>query len=165
MQVDDEELLHPGHMAPDFTLPGHDGRDYTLSAYRGQWVFLFFFPKDDTFGCTEQTCPIRDYFDEFRRLNACIFGVSADSSENHRRLAEKYRLPFVLLSDSHHRVAARYDAMVKDQILIKSTEIARVSFLIDIMGEIEKVYRNVEPKIHARDVLRDLLDIQKREDG
>ena len=163
MQVE-EELLHPGHPAPDFTLPGSDGQSHTLSTYRGQWVLLYFYPKDDTWGCTEEACSLRDYYGEFKRLNASIFGVSADSIANHQRFAEKYHLPFVLLSDAHQRVATQYDAVVRKQTLLESRGIARVSFLIDIMGEIERVYRDIKPKTHARQVLGDIMRIEKGEE-
>src|ERR1700689_4761957 len=90
--------------APDFTLPDQDGKEHTLSYHRGSWVLLYFYPKDDTPGCTKEACSIRDSFPALGALNAKVFGVSTDSVESHKRFAEKYGLPFTLLADTKRKV-------------------------------------------------------------
>jgi len=148
-------------IAHDFTLPDQDGNQHTLSNYRGQWVLLYFYPKDDTAGCTKEACAIRDAFPDFKKLNVVVLGISVDSVESHKKFAEKYGLPFTLLADIHKKVVNDYGVWAKKQSMDREEEgIIRTSFLIDPMGEIEKVYRDVRPEKHAEEVLEDLRKME-----
>ncbi|MBI4276806.1 peroxiredoxin [Candidatus Uhrbacteria bacterium] len=130
--------------APDFKLPDQNGTPYTLSQYRGEYVLLYFYPKDDTPGCTKEACGIRDAFPDFQKLNIRVFGVSADSVASHKKFAEKYNLPFTLLADEKKEVIQQYEVT------------SRTSFLIDRDGLIKKIYEQVKPDTHATDVLADV---------
>ena len=138
-----------GSIAPDFTLPDQDGKEHTLSHHRGAWVLLYFYPKDDTPGCTREACMIRDAFPDFGALNAKVFGISVDSIESHKKFAGKYQLPFTLLADTDKKAVKLYGVQGKLFTL-------RTSFLIDPDGRIAKVYENVKPAEHAKEVLEDL---------
>jgi peroxiredoxin Q/BCP len=105
-----ETELHVGDMAPDFTLPAEDGRMVSLSDYRGKRVVLYFYPQDDTPGCTTQACGFRDAYPQIEEQNAVVLGVSPDSEQSHRKFKTKYDLPFTLLIDSDHKVAGMYGA-------------------------------------------------------
>lgn len=149
--------LEPNSIAPDFTLPDQDGREHSLSQYRGQWVLLYFYPKDDTPGCTKEACSIRDAFPNFQSLNIKVLGVSIDSIESHKKFAEKYKLPFTLLSDQRKKVVSRYGVWGEKHFMGREYEgTIRSSFLIDPTGTIEKIYTDVKPEKHAEEVLRDL---------
>jgi thioredoxin-dependent peroxiredoxin len=102
--------MNPGDVAPEFTLPDSQGRNVSLSDFRGRDVILFFYPKDDTPGCTKEACGFRDAWSDIQELGAVVLGVSADGAASHDRFAAKYRLPFTLLSDSDHRVMREYGA-------------------------------------------------------
>lgn len=143
--------------APDFTLPDQDGALHTLSHHRGAWVLLYFYPKDDTAGCTKEACAIRDEFPAFGKLKAKVFGISADSVESHKKFAEKYQLPFTLLADTEKKVVNAYGVWGKKKFMGKEYDgILRTSFLIDPEGNIAKVYEGVKPEVHAAEVLEDL---------
>ncbi|HVO29012.1 MAG TPA: peroxiredoxin [Candidatus Paceibacterota bacterium] len=159
----DEDILHAGAGAPDFTLPDQDGKPHTLSDYRGRWILLYFYVKDDTFGCTKEACGFRDHFHSFDRMNVAIIGVSQDSVESHKRFVLKYALPFPLLSDIHRKVAAQYGLFAKQSFLGNGDEVTPTSFLINIAGGIEKIYRNIRPEIHAKEVLADLFTMQQED--
>jgi peroxiredoxin Q/BCP len=146
-----------GTAAPDFTLPDQDGRNHTLSEYRGHWVFLYFYPKDDSPECTAEACAIRDSFPEFTRLGVTVLGVSPDDRASHKRFADKCHLPFLLLSDIHKKVARTYGVVEKyDPFGEREGWLMRVSFLIDLMGEVEKIYADMMPKLHVKQVIQDL---------
>lgn len=148
-----------GDPAPDFTLPDQDGREHSLSDYRGQRVLLYFYPKDDTPGCTTEACGIRDRWDRFRELDTAVLGVSPDSVASHRAFADEYDLPFVLLADSEKNVVNQYGVWGTETIDGEEVELAnRVSFLIDPDGEIAKVYADVDPERHAREVVAELAE-------
>lgn len=150
-------MLPIGAIAPEFTLLDQDGREQTLSSYRGQTVLLYFYPKDDTPGCTKEACTIADAYHDFKRLGVTVFGVSADSPESHKAFAEKYELPFRLLSDPNHEVIKAYDAYSEADLgegLGIHTK--RISYLIDTEGKILKVYPEVDPATHAVEILKDL---------
>jgi peroxiredoxin Q/BCP len=159
--MEDAEKIHPGQLAPDFTLPDQDGRSHTLSDYRGQWVFLYLYPKGETQDGAAEACALRDRFENFKRHNAVILGISIDSVENHRRFAARYRLPFALLSDARKKVSQKYHALASNLSESDGEGIERTSFLIDVMGDVERVYKNVRPKTHAEEVLRDLEEMGK----
>jgi len=147
----------PGELAPDFTLPDQDGKEHTLSNYRGRFVLLYFYPKDDTAGCTKEACMIRDAFPRFENVHAHVFGVSTDSTQSHKKFAEKYQLPFSLLADTEKQVVQKYDVWGEKKMFARTYfGIRRTSFLIDPNGIIKKVYERVKPEVHAEEVLADL---------
>ena len=150
-----------GQMAPDFTLLDQEGKSHTLSSYRGKWVLLYFYPKDDTPGCTIEACTIRDQFQDFQKIEAVVLGVSTDSVESHRKFAAAYQLPFTLLADVHKEVVGRYGVFGEKKFMGKTyMGTSRTSFLINPSGEIIKVYEKVKPEEHAAEVLHDLSHAQ-----
>ncbi|HUY05503.1 MAG TPA: thioredoxin-dependent thiol peroxidase [Candidatus Paceibacterota bacterium] len=147
----------PHSSAPDFTLPDQGGKEHTLSAYRGKWVLLYFYPKDDTPGCTIEACTIRDQFKDFTATPAIVLGVSTDSVASHKKFALAYELPFTLLADEHKEVAGRYGVFGEKKFMGKTyMGTSRTSFLIDPEGNIAKVYAKVKPEAHAAEVIADL---------
>jgi peroxiredoxin Q/BCP len=158
------DSIEPNSSAPDFTLPDQDEVEHTLSEYRGQWVLLYFYPKDDTPGCTKEACSIRDAFPRFESLNIKVLGVSIDSIESHKKFAKKYQLPFTLLSDTNKKVVTRYGVWGEKHFNFMGREnegVIRSSFLIDPTGTIEKIYTDVKPNNHAAEVLRDLKRLEE----
>jgi peroxiredoxin Q/BCP len=146
-----------GDIAPDFMLPDQSGKVHTLSSYRGRWVLLYFYPKDDTPGCTKESCMLRDAFPRFDGLHAHVLGISADSVESHAKFVKKYSLPFPLISDTEKKVIEAYDVWGEKKMLGRSyMGIRRTSFLIDPAGAVRKVYEAVKPEVHAEEVLVDL---------
>jgi thioredoxin-dependent peroxiredoxin len=147
-------VVEEGRPAPDFTLTSDSGEAVTLSAFRGAPVVLYFYPKDDTPGCTAQACGIRDVWGDLQRTGAVVLGVSPDSSKAHVKFREKYRLPFTLLSDEEHTVAEQYGTWVEKSMYGKTyMGMERSTFVIDADGNIAKVMRRVKPAEHADDVL------------
>lgn len=143
-----------GDRAPDFTLPDAAGNAVRLSDFRGRKVVLYFYPKDDTPGCTAEACGFRDTHDRIGSKNAVVVGVSPDPAESHRRFAETFGLPFLLLSDPDHAVAERYGAWGEKTLHGKTAMgILRSTFLIDEEGRIARVFRQVLPDGHAAEVL------------
>lgn len=139
--------------APDFTLPDADGKLHTLSSYRGKKVLLYFYPKDDTPGCTTEACEFRDAYEKLASSGLVILGVSADSVKSHKKFAEKYALPFPLLSDEQKEVCHLYGVWQKKKFMGREyMGIARTTFLIDEKGKIEKIFENVKPKGHASEI-------------
>lgn len=152
-------MLAVGTSAPDFSLPDQDGKMHTLSQYRGRWVLIYFYPKDDTPGCTKEACMIRDAFPRFEGVHAEVFGISKDSVASHKSFAEKYQLPFRLLSDENREVIELYGVWREKKMMGKSyMGTARTSFLIDPEGVIQKIYESVKPEVHAEEVLADLKE-------
>ncbi len=148
--------LTVGDMAPDFTLQGNDGNEHTLSAYRGGFVLLYFYPKDNTPGCTTEAETFRDLYGEFETRDITVFGISADSVESHKKFAQKLQLPFVLLADPEKEAISAYNAWGKKKFMGREYEgTLRNSFLIDPDGRIAKIYESVKPKEHARGVCTD----------
>jgi peroxiredoxin Q/BCP len=146
-----------GSRAPDFALPSDGGEIVRLSSLRGRRVVLYFYPKDDTPGCTVQACDFRDTLPSFAGVQAVVLGVSPDSVESHRRFREKFGLNFPLLSDEDHRVAEAYGVWkAKNLYGRKSMGIERSTFLIDEEGIVSGVWRKVKPAGHAR-MLAELL--------
>jgi thioredoxin-dependent peroxiredoxin len=141
-------------LAPDFTLQSDDGEEITLSAFRGKKVVLYFYPKDDTPGCTKEACSFRDDYSLFTMKGAVVIGVSPDESASHQQFRAKFGLPFYLLSDPEHRVAETYGAWGARTIYGKtSTGILRSTFVINEEGKIIKVFLKVKPEGHAQEVL------------
>lgn len=148
-------IIKEGVSAPEFTLPDEHGTPRSLSAYRGGWVLLYFYPKDDTPGCTKEACMIRDAFPDFGKLAITVLGVSTDSVASHRKFAEKYHLPFTLLSDAGKEAVTAYGVWGKKKFMGREYEgTLRTSFLIDPQGTVAKVYENVNPAVHADEVLK-----------
>jgi thioredoxin-dependent peroxiredoxin len=147
-------MVEEGKPAPDFELTSDGGERVKLSSLRGNPVVLYFYPKDDTPGCTTQACGIRDAYSDFRDRGAVVLGVSPDGEASHVRFKEKYSLPFTLLADPEHEVAEEYGVW-KERNLYgkKSMGIERSTFVIDADGNISKVMRRVKPDTHAADVL------------
>ena len=130
---------------------------HTLSAHRGSRVLIYFYPKDDTPGCTKQACLLRDAMPELSKLDAIVFGISPDSVKSHKKFADKYGLPFTLLADEGHAVADAYGVWGRKKFMGREYDgIFRTSFLIDEEGKIARVYENVKPELHADQVLADL---------
>ena len=146
-----------GQIAPDFRLSDQDGKIHRLFDFQGQWVLLYFYPKDNTTGCTKEACAIRDSFPAFNKLKSKVLGISIDSVESHKKFAEKYKLPFTLLADDKKEVVKKYGVWGKKKMMgHEYYGIFRTSFLINPQGKIAKIYENVKPEIHAQEVLDDL---------
>jgi len=151
------KLPSVGEIAPDFTLPNQEGELMELSTQKGQYVLLYFYPKDDTPGCTKQACMLRDAIPSFEKIGAKVFGISVDSVSSHKKFSEKYSLSFDLLADIDKTVVNNYGVWGKKSFMGKSYDgISRTSFLIDPEGFVVKVYENVKPELHAEKVLSDL---------
>ena len=150
MKQPEEGQVTKGSRAPDFDLPSDDGRRVSLSALRGKKVVLYFYPKDDTPGCTTQACDLRDAMPKFEGLDAVVLGVSPDSVASHRKFRDKYGLNFALLADEDHRVAEAYGVWKeKNMYGRKSMGIERSTFLIDEDGTILEAWRKVSARGHA----------------
>lgn len=147
-------MLEKGSPAPDFTLPNDQGGDVRLADLRGRRVVLYFYPKDDTPGCTVQACDFRDSIADFEGLDAVVLGVSADSVSSHQAFRAKYGLNFPLLSDEGHEMLEAYGVWKPHPVYGMTIE--RSTFLIDGDGVIREVWRGVDPKGHA-DMLREKL--------
>ncbi|HJV32629.1 MAG TPA: thioredoxin-dependent thiol peroxidase [Patescibacteria group bacterium] len=149
--------LKLGQKAPGFRLPDQDGKEHDLKDYAGTWVLLYFYPKDDTPGCTVEACTLRDNFPKFRKMKAVVLGVSADPVKKHAKFAEKYELPFTLLSDEKKEMLGDYGVWAKKKFMGREyMGILRNSYLIDPQGKIAKIYEGVKPAQHAEEVLQDL---------
>ena len=151
------EELKPGSKAPDFTLPSSTGKDISLSALRGKKVVLYFYPEDDTSGCTKEACSFRDNLPSFEKLDAVVLGVSKDSLESHDRFIKKYGLNFTLLSDEDLKVHHLYDTWKEKNLYgRKYMGTERSTFVIDEDGRISKVFRKVKVDGHEKEVLEAL---------
>jgi thioredoxin-dependent peroxiredoxin len=147
-------VIEEGQQAPDFELQDDRGETVKLSELRGKPVVLYFYPKDDTPGCTTQACGIRDVYGEFERAGAVVLGVSPDNERSHVKFKEKYELPFALLADTDHAVAEQYGVWGEKKFAGKSyMGVFRSTFVIDADGTVKKVMHNVKPATHADDVL------------
>lgn len=149
-----------GTKAKNFTLPDQEGKLHILKEYIGQWVVLYFYPKDDTPGCTVEACQFRDTFPQFKRSQAVVFGVSVDAVKKHAKFATKYELPFTLLSDEEKKVVELYGVWAKKKFMGREyMGILRTTFLINPAGKIAKIYENVKPSGHAEEVLKDINEL------
>ena len=149
--------LEVGDSAPDFTLPDQKGVQHRLADYQGSWVLVYFYPKDDTPGCTKEACAIRDHFPAFGKLEAQVLGISVDSVASHEKFVTKYELPFTLLADEAKEVVELYGVWGKKKSFGKEYfGTKRMSYLIDSQGKIAKVYPKVKPEQHAEEVLADI---------
>jgi peroxiredoxin Q/BCP len=150
-------MVDEGMDAPAFTLPDARGRPVRLGDFRGQTVVLYFYPKDDTPGCTTEACAFRDDHGAYTRRKAVIVGVSPDETAAHARFAQKYDLPFLLLADVDHKVAEAYGVWKEKQRSGRTYwGVERTTFLIDPRGRVARVFRRVRPDGHSREVLEAL---------
>jgi thioredoxin-dependent peroxiredoxin len=151
---EDETVIEEGKPAPDFELTSDSGESIKLSELRGSPVVLYFYPKDDTPGCTAQACGIRDAYGEFERAGAVVLGVSPDDEASHVKFRNKYELPFTLLADTDHAVAEQYGVWGEKKFAGKSyLGVKRSTFVIGADGTVKKVMHDVKPATHADDVL------------
>ncbi len=147
-------MIAEGQEAPDFELTSDAGETVKLSDLRGKSVVLYFYPKDDTPGCTTQACGIRDAYGEFEQAGAVVLGVSPDDERSHVKFRSKYELPFTLLADTKHAVAEQYGVWGEKKYMGKKyMGISRSTFVIDEDGKVKKVFEKVTPATHADDVL------------
>ena len=157
-------MLEAGIKAPEFTLPDKNGTPVSLQDFRGKKVVLYFYPKDNTPGCTRQACAFAGAYREFEDLNTVILGVSKDSQTSHQKFAEKYTLPFILLSDPELAAIQAYDVWKEKKLYGKiSMGVVRTTYLIDEKGIIEKVFPKVKPDTNAAELLEYLRHAEKRE--
>ena len=149
--------------APDFILCDLDGNKHKLSDYKGQWVLVYFYPKDNTPGCTTEACALRDNFPAFKKLKIQVFGISADSEKSHKKFVDKYQLPFTLLADEDKKTAKKYGVWEEKSMFgVKYMGILRNSYLINPDGKIAKIYEKVKPSAHAEEVLKDIKELSKK---
>lgn len=159
-QIEMSEWIEVGQEAPDFSLPAHDDSVVRLSDFRGSPVVLYFYPKDDTPGCTKEACAFRDRKKEMEKLGAVVLGVSPDDTASHASFREKYRLNFPLLSDTDHRVAEMYGAWrEKNMYGKKSMGVQRSTYLIDAQGRVAKVWKRVRVDGHDDQVIEALQNL------
>lgn len=149
-----------GGMAPSFRLQDQNGEWHELDEYRGQWVALYFYPKDNTPGCTTQACEFRDNIFAFREEGAVIIGVSVDDVESHKKFAEEHGLPFTLLADPTKATAQQYGVLKKFFGVMEMAD--RETFLIDPEGRIARHYQKVDPDGHSKIVLADIKELKKK---
>jgi peroxiredoxin Q/BCP len=160
MDTTSSDWLEPGQRAPAFTLTADDGSKVRLSALKGRPVVLYFYPRDDTPGCTREACAFRDLQSELQKHGAVVLGVSTDDLESHRRFRDKFELNFPLLVDADHKVAQRYGAWrEKNMYGKKSMGIQRSTFLIDSSGKVAKVWKKVKVDGHDEEVLAALAEL------
>ena len=153
--------LEIGEYAPEFTLPDANGEPVNLQDFRGQWLVLYFYPRDNTPGCTKEACGFRAHYDSYKAAQVVVLGISGDDTKSHQKFIAKQNLPFNLLSDSGLEVAKTYGAFGPKKFMGKEYEsIYRHTLLIDPEGKIAKIYRKVKPTDHAIDVLKDWAALQ-----
>lgn len=147
--------MHIHHKVPEFTLPDQHGKEHSLTDYKGKWVVLYFYPKDDTPGCTTEACAFRDAFKDLQKHDVVVLGVSLDSVDSHKKFAAKHNLDFPLLSDADAEVSKAYGAWHAHQFM-GLPGLKRETFLIDPDGDLAMHYAKVDPIAHAQEILADL---------
>ncbi len=151
-----------GSKAPAFSLQDQSGTTHTLAGQKGKWVLLYFYPKDDTPGCTTEACTIRDFWGDFEKIDARVFGISTDPVKSHAKFADKFKLPFPILADEEKKMVEAYGVWGKKKFMGREyLGTNRVSFLIGPDGKVAKVYETVKPAAHAVEVLADLKELMK----
>ncbi len=147
-------MVEVGKKAPDFTLPDFEGNKHKLSDYRGKPVVLYFYPKDNTPGCTKEACSFRDNYSAYKKAGVTVLGVSVDDEKSHEKFANKFELPFTLLSDKEKKVVEKYDVWVEKNMYGKKyMGTARKTFVLDEEGKIVHIFNKVNTATHANDVL------------
>ncbi len=155
-------ILEVGTQAPNFKTIDQNGELVTLEQFRGKKVILYFYPKDDTPGCTKEACAFRDNFEKFKEINVEVLGVSVDDEKKHKKFAEKYNLPFRLLADTEKKIVQDYGVWGEKSLYGKKyMGTNRVTYLIDENGKIEKVFPKVKPETHAEELLQVLSNKKK----
>ena len=154
-------MLETGNTAPDFTLSDKEGREVSLSDFKGKRVVLYFYPKDNTPGCTRQACAFAGAYARFKALDVEVIGISRDGTESHRKFAEKYNLPFIILSDPECNVIKKYGVWQEKKLYGKSTMgVVRTTFIISPDGKIEHVMPKVKPDTNSAEIL-EMLEMGK----
>jgi len=154
--------LAAGNKAPEFTLMNESGQEFRLSDYIGKTVLLYFYPKDDTPGCTKEACNFRDDYSEYDKAGVTILGISPDTSKSHAKFKAKYELPFTLLADPDHQIASAYGVWGRKKYMGREYDgILRTTFLIGPDYQIIKVFENVKPAEHSAEVLAELKKLPK----
>lgn len=152
--------LAAGSLAPDFELPDENGEMHRLSDYRGKVVVLYFYPKDDTPGCTTEACGFRDTYADYEKAGVPVIGVSPDDVKKHQKFKTKYNLPFTLLADTDHAVCELYGVWGRKKFMGKEYDgVFRTTFLIGQDGTILKVFENVKPEGHSQEILKALSEL------
>lgn len=155
------DWIETGKKAPDFTLPADDGKTIKLSSLRGKPVVLYFYPRDDTPGCTAEACAFRDLKAEMAKLGATVLGVSTDTVESHVKFRDKFQLNFPLLADTEHKVAEKYGAWrEKTRFGKTSMGVQRSTFIIDAEGIVRKMWKSVKVEGHDEQVLKTLGELK-----
>ena len=153
--------LDVGDVAPDFTLTNQEEAPISLASFQGQWVVLYFYPRDSTPGCTKEACAFRDLYADYQSQNIVVLGISPDTAKSHQKFIEKQTLPFTLLCDPDAEVARAYDSYGPKKFMGKEYEgVYRQTFVIDPQGKLAQIYRKVKPAEHASQVLQDLEGLQ-----
>ncbi len=150
-------MLSINQQAPDFSLNDAQGITHTLNSFHGQWLVVYFYPKDNTPGCTKEACALRDDNQQFTDLNTTVIGINTDTSESHLKFIDQQFLNFLLLADTDGKVSASYNALFKLGPIKFSK---RHSFIISPEGKIMQIYRSVSPSLHSQELLADLKQLQ-----
>jgi peroxiredoxin Q/BCP len=152
-------MLKEGSQAPPFTLQDSEGETHSLGDYQGKTIVLYFYPKDDTPGCTKEACSFRDHYSAFKDAGVEIIGVSPDTVASHQKFSEKYELPFTLLADPEHVICEAYEVWGKKKSFGREYEaVFRTTFIIGPEGKIKRVFENVKPSEHSLEVLEAVGD-------
>jgi len=147
--------------ATNFELPDQDGKVHSLADYAGSWLVIYFYPKDDTPGCTQEACDFRDAYSVLLEKGVKILGISKDTVRSHKRFADKFTLPFPILSDPEHSIIEAFGAWGEKKFMGRTFDgILRKTFIIDPHGEIVKTYETVKPAEHVQEVLQDIQELQ-----
>jgi peroxiredoxin Q/BCP len=155
-------MLKVGRKAPLFKLLDQDEKSHALKDYVGKWNLIYFYPKDDTPGCTKEACTIAEIYGDFKKQGVNVFGVSKDTPKTHKKFALKYSLPFTLLSDPTMEMMDKYGAAVEKMMYGKKVRgTNRISYIVNPLGKIAKVYENVDPASHALELLSDIKVLKK----
>ncbi len=155
-------MIEEGKKAPAFTLPDQNGKKISLKDFNGKKVVLYFYPKDNTSGCTKEACDFRDAFPDFQKINAVVIGISPDSVESHRKFADKHQLPFILLSDEKKEILEKYGVWKEKSLYGKKyMGVERTTVIIDENGKIIRIFPKVKVNGHSEEVLKAIQDSGK----
>ena len=155
-------MLKVGRKAPSFSLLDQDQKTHSLKETVGKWTVIYFYPKDDTPGCTKEACTITDIYNDFKKQGVIVFGVSKDTPKSHKKFAEKYSLPFTLLSDPTMEMMGKYGAAFEKKMFGKTARgTHRITYIVNPEGKIAEVYAEVDPASHALQLLSDIKRLKK----